>query len=275
MDTLSIFQAFILGIIQGLTEFLPVSSSGHLILTREVFNFPDPGKTFDILMHFGTLIALIIYFRDDLIEIANSTFKSFKQKKFYGSNETNLFWFLIISTIPGALFGLLFNDKLEDIKSIYIISTLLIIFGIFLFVSDITGKKTKEISQFTFKDAAVVGLAQALALFPGVSRSGITMTAALFLGFSRASSARYSFLISIPLIVGISIYGLIKIIKSAPQISAIMVLIVGFIASMASGFLCIKFLLGYLKKGTFKGFVIYREIMGVLLIILGLMGIIK
>ncbi|MCD4784396.1 MAG: undecaprenyl-diphosphatase UppP [Candidatus Eremiobacteraeota bacterium] len=269
---LSIIQTIILGIIQGLTEFLPISSSGHLILVREVFHFPDPGKVFDVILHMGTLIALVIYFWNDLTGIVKSFIKSAKKGKFYGDKNVNLFWFLIISTIPGGLFGFIFKDKLEELKNVYLISVLLIVFGILLLVSDRVGKKEKSMEQLTWKDAVFVGLMQALALFPGVSRSGVCMTTALFLGFTREVSARFSFLVSIPLIAGVSAYGVIKIIGDNPDGGAILIYAVGLVTAAVSGFFCIKFLLDYLKKGTFLGFAIYRFAIGLLLIILGLMG---
>lgn len=267
MEQLSFLQSIILGIIQGLTEFLPISSSAHLIITREVFNFPEPGKTFDIIVHFGTLVALIVYFREDLAKIITSFYKSARRKKLYGTPEVNLFWFLIISTIPGGLFGALFNEKLEKINNIYLIGALLIGFGILLLVFDWKGSQKLDINSFTFKDALIVGLFQALALFPGVSRSGVTITAALFLGYTREDSARYSFLISIPLIAGISVYGTYKLFKAGPDSMTITVFALGFLAAAVSGFLCIKFLLNYLKKGSFVGFVIYRVVIGLALII--------
>jgi len=271
---LNIIQTIILGIIQGLTEFLPISSSGHLILTREVFHFPDPGKVFDVILHLGTLIALVIYFWNDLVSIVKSFMKSVLKGKFYGDENVNFFWFLIISTIPGALFGFIFKDKLEGIKNVYLISGLLIGFGILLLISDRVGKKDKDIDKLTWKDATFVGLMQALALFPGVSRSGICMTAALFLGFTREVSARYSFLISVPIIAGVSVYGVMKIIINHPNGGEIMTYAVGLITAAISGFFCIKFLLDYLKKGTFLGFAIYRFVIGILLIILGLLGVV-
>ena len=272
---LSIIQAIILGLIQGLTEFLPISSSGHLILVREVFHFPDPGKIFDVILHFGTLIALIIFFRQDLINVFKGMLEGIKKGKIYGDYNTNLFWFLVISTIPGGLFGFLFKDKLESIRSVYLISSLLIGFGILLFISDQKGTKKRTLKDLTWKDAVIVGLMQALALFPGVSRSGICMTAALFLGFNREDAARYSFLVSIPLIGGISAYGIIKILKNSPAMGDIMLYVTGLTVAAISGFLCIKFLLDYLKKGTYLGFAIYRAVMGILLIVLFVMGVVK
>lgn len=271
---LSVIQSIILGIVQGLTEFLPISSSGHLILTREVFKFPDPGKLFDLMLHFGTLVAIVIYFREDLKGVAVGFFEGVKNRRFFGEPRINMFWFLVISTIPGALFGVFFNDKLEEIKNVYLISALLIGFGILLLVSDRTGRKLKTMEALTWKDALIIGVLQAIALFPGVSRSGICMTGALFLGFNREASARYTFLISFPIIAGASFYGFYKILKSGPDGGALLIYAVGMVAAAVSGFFCIKFLIDYLKKGTFLGFTIYRVIVGILLIVLALLKII-
>ncbi len=252
-----------------------MSSSGHLILTRQVFQFPDPGKTYDIILHLATLIALVIYFWTDLTDICSGIFKDIKNKKLYGTPDTNMAWFLIISTIPGGAFGLLFKDRLEQITSIYPISTLLIIFGLILYIADIKGRKERNLESITLKDAVIIGLFQAVALFPGVSRSGITMTAALLLGFDRQTAARYSFLISIPLIAGISAYGVFNVIRTGLDSGGMMIYGIGFLASLVSGFLCIKFLLDYLKRGSFAGFVIYRVLLGLLLVGLGIAGVIK
>jgi undecaprenyl-diphosphatase len=273
MEELNFIQSIVLGLVQGFSEFLPISSSGHLILTREILKFPDPGKTYDVIVHIGTLIALLAYFWKDLLEIGKGVFGNFREKKFYGTNDTNIFWFLIISTIPGALFGALFEDKLETINSPYIVSALLITFGLILFFSDRLGRKQLNISHLTWKHAVIVGVAQAIALFPGVSRSGITMTAALMLGFTREASARYAFLISIPITAGVCAYSTVKLLQSGPEIGMLMIYVAGLIASMISGFLCIKYLLEYLRKGTFSVFVVYRIIIGTTLIVLGLRGL--
>jgi undecaprenyl-diphosphatase len=275
MEQINWIQSIIEGVVQGLSEFLPISSSGHLIVTRQLFNIPDPGKTFDILMHLGTLIALVVYFWSDLTALAKGFWADARQGKLYGTKNTGMVWFMVVSTIPGGLFGALFNEKLEEIRNVYLISILLIVFGLVLFAADRWGKKARVLDDLTLKDAVLIGIAQALALFPGVSRSGVTMTTAMFLGFDRESSARYSFLISIPLIGGISAYGLLKLIKSQPDGGQAMVYFLGLLASAASGFLCIKFLLNYLKKGGFTGFVIYRAALGAILIILGILGLIK
>jgi undecaprenyl-diphosphatase len=273
--SLSYFQAVILGIIQGATEFLPVSSSAHLLLTRTVFHFPDPSKTYDIMLHMGTLIALIIYFRKDLINIASGAFKTLKKGKFFGEPEINLVWFLCISTIPAGLLGLFLEETLENINNTYVISALLILFGLFLFRADKKGKKRKIIANITWQDALVVGVMQSMALVPGVSRSGICMTAALMLGFTREDSARYSFLISIPLIGAISLHGLAKLIKMHPANGELTIYAIGMLASIISGFIVIKFLLDFLKKNSFLGFTVYRIVLGILLITLALTGVIK
>lgn len=272
---LNAIQAMILGLVQGLGEFLPISSSGHLILMREVFRYPEPGKIFDVMLHGGTLISLMVFFWKDIVSILKAALEDIKKGRFYGEKNINLIWFLIISTIPAGIAGILFNDYLESIRSIYFISALLIFFGFLLLMADRRGDKSRILDGLTWKDALIVGLLQALALFPGVSRSGICMTGALLLGFNRETSARYSFLISIPLIAGTSVYGLMKLLKSPPDNGGMMIYGIGMLTACVSGFLCIKFLLDYLKKGTFLGFTIYRAVLGILLIIMGIMGIVK
>ncbi|MCE1248011.1 MAG: undecaprenyl-diphosphatase UppP [Firmicutes bacterium] len=273
--SLNYFQAIILGLIQGATEFLPVSSSAHLLITRNVFHFPDPSKTYDIMLHMGTLIALVIYFRKDLINIAKGVLRSLFKGKLYGEPAINLFWFLCISTIPAGLFGVKFGDQLENINNTYLISSMLIIFGIVLFLADKKGRKEKKVTDVTWKDALIVGLFQAIALFPGVSRSGICMTAALMLGLTRKDSARYSFLISVPLITAISLHGLISLFKHHPNNGELTMYAVGMLAAVISGFVCIKYLLNFLNKNSFFGFTVYRVILGMLLIILAVAGVIR
>ncbi|MCJ8275093.1 MAG: undecaprenyl-diphosphate phosphatase, partial [Psychrosphaera sp.] len=196
MTTLEIV---VLAIIQGLTEFLPISSSAHLILPSQLLGWTNQGLAFDVATHVGTLFAVLLYFRQDVYQLTTAWFESLRGKK---SSNSNLAWCIILGTIPAGLAGLLLKDYIEIYtRNISVIATTTIIFGLLLGWADKYAKQTLIIEQITFKNALVIGLAQAMALIPGTSRSGITMTAGLMLGLDRQSAARFSFLLSIPIIV--------------------------------------------------------------------------
>jgi undecaprenyl-diphosphatase len=196
MTTLEIV---VLAIIQGLTEFLPISSSAHLQLPSHLLGWKDQGLGFDVATHVGTLLAVLLYFKKDVVELTIAWFASLKGNK---SAQSNLAWCIIIGTIPAGLAGLLLKDFIEIYaRSVTVIAATTIVFGLLLGWADKYATQTKVIDQITFKNALLIGLAQAMALIPGTSRSGITMTVGLMLGFDRQSAARFSFLLSIPIIV--------------------------------------------------------------------------
>ncbi|MGB0361030.1 MAG: undecaprenyl-diphosphate phosphatase, partial [Endozoicomonas sp.] len=215
MDT---FQTIILALIQGLTEFLPISSSGHLILPAQLFGWADQGLAFDVAVHMGTLAAVVIYFWKDLFAIAQGWVGSL-----VGNGSTfysRLGWYLIFATLPAVGFGLVLKSMgLDDaMRSVVVITCTTLIFGALLGWADVKGNHVKSLEKITFKQAIVIGFAQAVALIPGTSRSGITMTAALMMGFTRNAAARFSFLLSIPVIVGASSLLLFDLIKSTTPI---------------------------------------------------------
>lgn len=257
---MTIFQAVIYGIIQGLGEFLPISSSAHLIVAPWLFGWKDPGLTFDVALHLGTLVAVILFFWKDWIKLISAGIKGTK------TTDGKLFWFLVLATIPGGIAGVLLEKKAEHLfRNPALIGSSLIIMGIVLYYADKFGKKKDHIDNIGLGRSFLIGLSQALAIIPGVSRSGITMSAGLFAGLSRESAAKFSFLLSTPIIVGA---GLLKLkdmlhssIQTAPFLTAV-------ITSAVVGFLSIKFLLDYLKNKSFNLFVIYRLIAGVALIII-------
>jgi len=262
------YKAIILGIIQGLTEFLPISSSAHLVIFPKILNWPYWGKTFDTFLHFGTFLALIIYFWKDLIKIIKGFFNSIKDKNLSGDFYKKLPYLLIITAIPGALFGFFFEDFLEEkMSQLLPIGIMLIIFSIILWVADYFGKKTKEIKEVSWLESIIIGISQALALMPGVSRSGITMTAGLFMNFKRKTAAEFSFLASIPIVGGAAIYKIISTIKEGIDPHMMGIILVGLIASFLSGYFAIKFLLKYLEKGSFLIFVVYRILLGIFLLV--------
>lgn len=254
---MSIFQTFILGLVQGLGEFLPISSSAHLVLVPWLFRWKDPGLGFDVALHWGTLLAVLVYFRNDVWLLIKGFFHSlFKSSRDFQNNiYQKLSWLLIIASVPGAIIGKLFEQKAETIfRSPLLIIFTLAIFGLIIWWVDYVGAKQKNLDRINWADALWVGLSQALAIIPGVSRSGSTIASGMFLGFKREDAARFSFLMSIPIIFGA---GLTSFGHFHDGVTT-MELVVGFITSAIFGFLSIKYLLRYISNHSFKIFVWYR-----------------
>lgn len=253
-----IYQAFILGLVQGLGEFLPISSSAHLILVPWLFRWKDPGLTFDIALHLGTLIAVVAFFWQDWVRLIREGFTHG-----LASFDGRVFWFIIVASIPGALVGITFENYAETVlRSPMIIGTMLIIMGFMLYLAERLGKKRTSIEEMTWAQSLGVGISQALAIIPGVSRSGVTMTSGLFLGLHRETAARFSFLLSMPIVTGA---GILKL-KDLPAGAINTSFIVGVLTSGIVGFLVIGFLLRWLKKSSFVPFVWYRFCLGAFLI---------
>lgn len=261
MDTLHLV---ILALIQGLTEFLPISSSAHLILPSEVLNWPDQGLAFDVAVHVGTLIAVAGYFRKDIVHLVTAWFVSFKGGQ---TSDSRLAWYVIWATIPAGLCGLIFSGFIEEhLRSVLVIAATTIIFGVALGMADWKGKRTTPLEQMTLKQGLLIGCAQALALIPGTSRSGVTITMALALGLERQAAARFSFLLSIPLIVlsgGYEALGLLE--DSTIDWSD---LFWGITISAVSAALCIHFFLKLIDRIGMWPFVVYRLILGVILLLI-------
>jgi undecaprenyl-diphosphatase len=261
---LSTLQAAILGLVQGLGEFLPISSSAHLVLIPWLFKWNDPGLTFDIALHIGTLIAVAIYFWKDWLRLITKGLTDAR------SREGQLFWYIVAATIPGALVGFLLEKKAETIfREPVLIATMLILLGIVLYWADRKSVKNIEMNSITFKISLLIGLSQAFAIIPGVSRSGITMTMGLFMGLTREGAARFSFLLAAPIIFGAA---LIKVpfLISNPSVININ-FIIGILISFIVGILSIGFLLRYIQTRNFLPFAWYRFILGSLVIVIVLM----
>lgn len=255
-------QVFILAIIQGLTEYLPISSSAHLILPSQIFGWPDQGLAFDVAVHAGSLVAVCTYFRRDLLLITRSCWAQVFQGQ--SSVESQLGWFLIIGTIPVGLAGLLFDDIVEKhLRSVAVIALTTIVFGLLLGLADKKGQHKLSMDQFTWRTALLIGLAQAVALIPGTSRSGITITAALALGFDRVTAARFSFLLAIPVIVLSGGYKALQL--SGADKAPWNDIFLGMALSAISAFLCIHFFLALVNRIGLMPFVWYRMILGVFL----------
>ena len=269
-----VLQALILGIVQGLTELLPISSSAHLNLFPWVFGWDEISASFDVALHIGTLFAIVIFFFKDWIELIKGGYKQVVKKE--KSTEGKIFWYIVISTIPTAILCLILDkisekviEKLalgfniqEKMVEILLIAIALIVMGIILYVVDKKSKSDVEYKDITLKQSLLISMSQAIAAaFPGVSRSGITMTVGRGMGLKRESVAKYSFLLSTPIVAAAALYELKHFTFNLP-------FVVGVLASFIVGVIVIKFLLEYLKKGSFKVFAIYRVILG--LIIIGL-----
>jgi undecaprenyl-diphosphatase len=260
------FEAFILGLVQGLGEFLPISSSAHLIVAPWLFGWKDPGLGFDLALHWGTLLAVVVYFRNDIWLLIKGFVHSLlpSTRDFQNNIYQKLSWLIIVASIPAAIIGKLLEEQAEHaLRSPLLIAFTMLGFGLILAMADKFGQKIKNLDKIKPLHAFLVGCSQALALIPGVSRSGSTMTAGLALGFKRADAARFSFLMSIPITFGA---GLLKV-KDLQGSASILELGIGFITAAIVGFLSIRFLLRLLAKRDFTIFVWYRIAFAALVLI--------
>ncbi len=267
---MSIVQVVILAIIQGLTEFLPISSSAHLALAPWLFGWEDPGLAFDIALHLGTLAAVLIYFFKDWLQIIAQGFGlTYTNDKEIGRNRS-LLWMLAVASIPIGIFGLKFNKQAETIwRTPYVIGTMLIVVGILMAIAERVGKQRREIGDINFVDSICIGISQALAIVPGTSRSGITITTGLFRDLDRQSAARFSFLLSTPAIAAAAakaLYDLLKHGGLTPDIR--LQFFIGIVVSAAVGCIVIGFFLKYLRNHSLMFFVYYRVIFGIIVIAL-------
>lgn len=264
---MDIIQAIFLAIIQGLTEFLPISSSGHLILVPELLGWQDQGLAFDVAVHIGTLVAVVFYFRHDVLRLFLAWTKNFAGNQPIAiKNDAKIAWGVLLGTIPAGLVGLIANDYIEaNLRSTLVIAATTIGFGLLLWWADSNGKRSRVLHEIKWSDVAIIGCAQALALIPGTSRSGITMTAALLLGMNRQASARFSFLLSIPVI---TLAGGLQVLKLLQKEDAVdwLAIGIGTFVSAISAYLCIRFFLKLLDKIGMAPFAIYRLILGVILL---------
>lgn len=263
---MSVIQAIILGIVQGLTELLPISSSAHLNIIPWVLGwtkseeFVTAFAGFDVALHFGTLLAIGIFFFKDWVNLIKGGFNQVVKKE--KSTEGRMFWYIVLATIPGGAIGFLLDHFLGDVLTKpLIMGTALIVMGIVLYIVDKNAKADTKYENMSLKQTFLIGLSQALAFIPGVSRSGVTMTTGRLMGVDRESTAKYSFLLSTPIVFAATVYKLKDFVFSIP-------FFVGIFVSFLVGIFVIKFLLEYLKKGSFKGFAIYRVIVGIIVIAL-------
>lgn len=255
----------LLALVQGLTEFLPISSSAHLILLPRLAGWSDQGLAFDVAVHVGTLSAVLWYFRRELLPMAQDWLGSLRGRH---TPDSRLAWAVLFGTIPVGMAGLLFNDLIEShLRSPLVIAATTIGFGVLLWWADWAGRRERDEHAITWRDVLVVGVAQAIALIPGTSRSGITMTAALFMGLDRVGAARFSFLLSIPVIVLAGGLETLKLIRSSEAV-AWGDLILGAVISALSAYLCIRLFIALLQRIGMAPFAIYRLLLGAVLLVL-------
>jgi undecaprenyl-diphosphatase len=254
------FEAFVLALIQGFTEFLPISSSAHLILPSAILGWEDQGLAFDVAAHIGTLAAVVIYFRKEVVTLLSALFASiFKGER---SKESKLAWMIVLATIPACIFGFLMKDIVElYLRNAWVIASTTVIFGFLLWWADKNPNLNDSEYSADWKKSLFIGVAQALAVIPGTSRSGATITAALYLGFTREAAARFSFLMSIPIIVLAGGYQGLKLVTSTEPVHAGF-LLTGIITSFISAYICIYFFLKLISRMGMTPFVIYRLILG-------------
>jgi len=271
---MELVAAAILGIVQGLTEFLPVSSTAHLILVPWFLGWNYEGLTFDVALHVGTAVAVVTFFFRDWIRLARELLLGIREGNWLGNSDRRLAWFLIAGTLPAMAVGLAFEETIENtLRSPLIIVFTLTALGALLLFAEKKGKHTRTIENFTWTDALCIGFSQAIALIPGVSRSGITMTTAMLRNSTRTSAARFSFLLSTPVILGAGILKAMELIEVMHQPMAVAepirwnVMLVGFLFAAVSGFLCIRYFLKYLQTKSFVPFVVYRFLLAGLILI--------
>jgi len=272
-----LLQSIFLGFLQGLTEFLPISSSGHILIVPAILGWEDPGAAFTAVIQLGTEAAVLIYFRKDLWQIGSTWTRSLTRPELRGELDARMGWYLIAATIPIALLGFIFQDQIETAaRNLWVVGSMLIVFGIILGIADNVGTRSRKVGDLSIRDGILIGFAQSIALIPGVSRSGATITAGLFLGLERAAAARFSFLLAIPAVVLSGFFQLYKILSGEEALGEPMINIaVATLVAFVVGYAVIAWFLRYLSNNSFAIFVGYRIILGtgvLFLVAAGLIG---
>jgi undecaprenyl-diphosphatase len=283
-----IIQAIILGIIQGLTEFIPISSSAHLIIVPWLFKWTDPALTslsFDVALHLGTLAAILVFFWRDWVRLIGAWFLSIKERKVGADPDRRMSWFIVLGCIPGAIAGVLFESKIDtwfhtpgqpiSQGAMLLMAAIIALMACLLLAADKTASHLREMKDMKFKDALLIGLAQAAAIFPGVSRAGSTITAGLALGLKRDTAARFSFLLGAPIIAGAGLKSLWDLVQAGQAGtgfggSELMLFPIGIVVAAISGFFCIKYLLKFLQTYSTTVFVFYRWGLAILIAVIAL-----
>jgi undecaprenyl-diphosphatase len=265
-------QALIMGLVQGLTEFLPVSSSGHLVLVPWLFGWTDPfinSVAFTVILHMGTLVALLAFFWRDWVTLIPAGLAAIRDRSLKGDPDRKMAFLLVVATIPAVLVGPIFESKLEDlVREPARIALMLCVGAAILWLADRWGSRQRDETSLTFRESLGIGVAQVVALVPGISRSGVSISAGLFLGLNREAAARFSFLMATPVIGGAGIWEARKFLTNEAGPSPEMnVIVIGFVAALISGFLAVRFMLEFLKRQPLTGFVVYRVVAAILVFI--------
>ncbi len=273
-----LIEAIILGLIQGLTEFLPISSSAHLRIVGEFLpSATDPGATFTAITQIGTELAVLVYFWNTIVRIIARWAQSLSGRVPRNDPDARMGWLIIIGSLPIGALGFLFQDVIRDtFRNLWLVAIVLIVFGLLLGAADALGRRTRELSDLTYPHGLALGFAQALALIPGVSRSGATTTMGLARGYSRPAAAEYAFLLAVPAVCGSGLYELYQAIKEpGAAVFSLGETAAATVVAFGVGLAVIAFLMRYLKRGSFLPFVLYRLALGVLLIVLLLAGVLQ
>jgi undecaprenyl-diphosphatase len=274
----SVLEAIILGIAQGLTEFLPISSTAHLRIIPAFAGWEDPGAAFTAVTQLGTMAAVLLYFRDDLLRITRAWWRSLRDPAVRRELDARLGWYIVIGTIPISIFGLAFKDQIENgARDLYLIGSALIVLGLLLLAAERVAKHDRPLEKITTRDGIAIGMAQALALVPGVSRSGATLTAGLFLGFDRTSAARFSFLLSVPAVVLSGVFEFASILDGGDDEDHVGLgsLAIATFLAFVVGYASIAFLLRFLVRHSTIVFVVYRVALGAIVLVLAGAGTIE
>ena len=273
---MSIFEAIVLGTVQGLTEFLPISSTGHLRIVPAFLGWDDPGAAFTAVTQLGTMAAVLVFFRHDLGRIARASLRALRDPAARGDRDARTGGYIALGTIPIAIFGLAFHKQIETgARDLYLIGGALILLGLVLLAAERVGTRERQEEDIELRDGVAMGLAQALALVPGVSRSGATISAGLFLGLDRAAAARFSFLLSVPAVVLSGLFELRDFTGEGGDDTGVVALAVATVLAFAVGYASIAFLLRYLASHSTYVFVAYRVVLGAIVLVLAAAGVIS
>jgi undecaprenyl-diphosphatase len=270
MDTT--LQALVMGIVQGLTEFLPVSSSGHLILVPSLLGWTDPfidSLAFSVMLHMGTLVALLVYFWRDWVALIPAGLAAIRDRSLRSDPERRLAWLIVVTVIPAAIVGALLNDVIEsNVREPGLVAILLVVGAAIMWLADRWGQRTRQMESLTFPAAFGIGAAQAIALLPGISRSGISISAGLFAGLSREAAARFSFLMAAPVIAGAGLFEGRRLVTGEAGVSVEAApLVVGFVAALAAGLVAIWTLLRYVRTNSLALFIAYRVVLAIVVVV--------
>lgn len=274
---MDLIQSIVLGLLQGLTEFLPISSSGHILIVPAILGWEDPGAAFTAVIQLGTEAAVLIYFRRDLWQIATTWLDSLRNPARRSELNARMGWYLIAATIPIGILGLVFEEQIENAaRNLWLVGSTLILFGIVLGIADNVGSRRRDVGELSFRDGVLIGFAQSLALIPGVSRSGATISAGLFLGLNRPAAARFSFLLAIPAVVASGLFQLYGILSGEEAVGEpIGNVIVATLIAFVVGYAVIAWLLRYVSNNSYAIFVGYRLLLGTGVLVLTAAGLIS